>query len=337
MKVLLFLNNISWNAEDRIKEVEKTLTKRLSPIRSSVEISCAHSSWPIKHNGEYIDSEWFLNNFTQGSYDAYGMVIDRKDWKGKETLLGHYIRANKKINFYVIAGEKQKVKRGDGKKYLVLEDTLEHELCGHGMYQDMGAFKKPSLIDKLYVYKFDNTHHFWEKHNLVGLYTDLYKLWAEKEGEIIQDIEKIKQLIKNLIDDTSMNELYERAKSLLGTDVSPQDLVSDSFACAETVSTLINSLNPNFPRVTGTWSLWDLLKVHADQVQVPQAGDIILSVTGTGNGAIRNGHCGVVGEHEIIMSNDSLTGLFKENYTLDSWNNYYGVKGGFPVLFYRLK
>lgn len=140
---------------------------------------------------------------------------------------------------------------------------------------------------------------------------------------------------------TPMSKLYTLATSLIGTDASPKDLAKDGVGCAESVSTIIRKLVPTFPLVTGTWSLWDALRARTDFQSVNpadiQAGDIILCVTGTGNGKVSNGHVGILAEGDGIMSNDSLSGIWKTNFTRKSWNDYFVTKGGYPVHYFRLK
>jgi hypothetical protein len=138
-----------------------------------------------------------------------------------------------------------------------------------------------------------------------------------------------------------MSKLFTTAVALLGKDASPKDIARDGVGCAESVSTIIKSIYPTFPIVTGTWSLWDALRARPNFSPVSpdslQPGDIILCATGTGSGAIPNGHVGILGEGDGIMSNDSRTGLWSVNFTRESWHNYFVTKGGYPVHYFRLK
>jgi hypothetical protein len=124
---------------------------------------------------------------------------------------------------------------------------------------------------------------------------------------------------------------------MIGQDASPKDLAVDGLGCAESLSTILRGIMPTFPVVTGTWSLWDVLRGHADfwEVDTPERGDIILSVTGTGFGVFP-GHTGVVSDDAKVMSNDSADGIWRENYTLESWKDRYELRGGFKTRFFRL-
>ncbi len=60
---------------------------------------------------------------------------------------------------------------------------------------------------------------------------------------------------------------------------------------------------------------------------------MILCITGEGTVPSDHGHTGVVGDFGI-MSNDSATGFFKENYTLSSWASSFSRRG-FPIHVFR--
>ena len=70
-------------------------------------------------------------------------------------------------------------------------------------------------------------------------------------------------------------------------------------------------------------------------VQIPAPGDIILSVTGTGNGNVAHGHVGVVLTSGYVASNSSLNGRWSKNYTVKNWKERYSNYGGFKLVYYR--
>lgn len=128
--------------------------------------------------------------------------------------------------------------------------------------------------------------------------------------------------------------LYKKSELLLGQDVSPKDLVPDEVGCAESVCNVIRRVYPDFPIITGTWTLWDYLQRYHTRVTRPSRGDIIISPTGTSSLRGVQGHVGIYGER--IHSNNSKTGRWDNNYNLTSWRKYYGDKLKFPVYFYQL-
>lgn len=148
-----------------------------------------------------------------------------------------------------------------------------------------------------------------------------------------------------LMNNTSENRerLYETAISCLGTDVTPKDLVPDNVACAETVNAVYaKAFGKSLGGGASTYLMYNSLLKHPDftQVLTPLSGDIVISPTGysrNGGKTVPNGHVGIVGENETIMSNDSPTGLFKANYSIKGWTDRYVIKGGYPMVFFRRK
>lgn len=134
------------------------------------------------------------------------------------------------------------------------------------------------------------------------------------------------------------NEIWKYACSQLGIDASPKDAAPDELGCAESVSTILNHLFPDVPVLISTGGLYTFLKAssHFVLVGTPEAGDIIISPTGFGGyNGINNGHTGILDNNGVIMSNNSATGKFLRNYTIESWVARYKVKGGYPVIYFR--
>lgn len=140
---------------------------------------------------------------------------------------------------------------------------------------------------------------------------------------------------------TPMRKTFlEHCEDALDNDITPDDLVPDPVACAITVSTLINRVDATFPKVAGTWTLYDILEHRKDYARVtdPMPGDIVISPTGLSKSkTMPNGHTGVIMSSKKIASNDSATGKFMENYTMESWTDRYVTKGGYPLFLYRKK
>jgi hypothetical protein len=134
------------------------------------------------------------------------------------------------------------------------------------------------------------------------------------------------------------NKLYYTAQGWLGKDASPSDEAPDEYGCAETVNAIVER---TFGKPIGgdvsTYRMYYAIRDNKKFVEVkkPIRGDIILSPTGYGNGSMNNGHVGIVGLNGVVMSNSSAGGLFLEKYSVLSWKERYGDKGGYPVLFYR--
>lgn len=134
-------------------------------------------------------------------------------------------------------------------------------------------------------------------------------------------------------------KLYTTARGYLGKDASPNDVAPDEYGCAETVNDIYKDAFGQpicLPGILTTQLYYEMLRNPIDfkSVITPEPGDIIISPTGLGNGALKNGHVGIVGIYGIL-SNNSNTGNLSEDYTLEKWNARYKEVGGFPVLFFR--
>lgn len=132
--------------------------------------------------------------------------------------------------------------------------------------------------------------------------------------------------------------LYQAALRRLGTDASPKDLAHDGVGCAESVSNIINDVDPTFPIILGTWTMNEYFKKHPARfrrVTVPMPGTILMYASGTLANAPYPGHVLIFGEGEKLMSNTSATGLFEQNYTLSSARKRWRDKG-FPEFMYQL-
>lgn len=152
----------------------------------------------------------------------------------------------------------------------------------------------------------------------------------------MEKLEKNDELGSTLALGQTMNSLkvYLMAKQCLG-----QNLCEDKMlGCAETVNAVFEAaLGSPVGGGASTFLMYQVLKSSPrfKQVIAPLAGDIIISPTGTGTGGLLNGHVGIVGIYGIL-SNDSYTGLLEEKYTKQTWADYYGKQGGFPILYYRV-
>lgn len=136
--------------------------------------------------------------------------------------------------------------------------------------------------------------------------------------------------------ESDATRLYETAKSCLGQHLTLNHNVPSELGCAEAVSTIFKKVGIAVPSagIASTTELYNWLPHNGfTKVDSGEPGDIIISPTGMGNGAVR-GHVGIIAKYGI-MSNDSSTGLFRENWKLDEWKDWYHGKGALPVVFFR--
>lgn len=149
-------------------------------------------------------------------------------------------------------------------------------------------------------------------------------------------------ITRNLVNNNkftkSREKLHNIALTLLGIDVTPEDYVSDEYACAETVCAVLRASGFDIDTFPFTTDLYNHLLNSRSfiQVQNPLRGDIIISPTGYGNGVIPNGHVGIFTNGSIIMSNNSYNGLFEKNYSIQKWIERYQDRGGYPIYYFRI-
>lgn len=134
-------------------------------------------------------------------------------------------------------------------------------------------------------------------------------------------------------------KIYEIAAQELGKHLTLNQNVPNDLGCAEALSTVLAKAGVQGIPVQGfegTAELYTFLdkSLYFREVDSPLPGDIIISPTGKSTKGSLHGHCGVVAQHGIL-SNDSNTGLWRELFTLASWQQYYVETLGFPVLYYR--
>lgn len=202
-----------------------------------------------------------------------------------------------------------------GKDVYDLQIALE--LLGYGDFVPIGVFGPKTLNA---VIKFQISNNITPVAGYFGpkTRTKMFEILSKKKREVI----------------------YATAISCLGVDVTPDDIVSDEYDCADTVTTIVKRALGAFPEGSiSTYSMYRSLLTSTSFIRVdtPLEGDILISPTGYGNGKLSNGHVSIMGKEGKIMSNSSSTGLFTQNYTLETWRNRYVDIGGYPMMYFRAK
>ena len=138
---------------------------------------------------------------------------------------------------------------------------------------------------------------------------------------------------------TNREKLYLAAVAELGKDASPKDIAEDELACAESVQNIHYKTFGRFicPQTLSTYAMYQAFLMDGiwEQTFTPEPGTIVIAPSGYSSKGAKNGHVGIVSLGNMIMSNSSGTGMWLENYSIDSWKLYYGQKLGFPVLFFN--
>lgn len=144
----------------------------------------------------------------------------------------------------------------------------------------------------------------------------------------------------SLKSEASRFKLYGYALQFLGSDASPKDEAPDEVGCADTASyIIIGALGPVIKHTLSTQDLYQQLSKSKSFVKVTtfSPGCIVISPTAIGKqpGKLTNGHVGIVGENNEILSNSSANGLLTQNYTVDSWVARYRDLGKYPIYVFK--
>lgn len=133
---------------------------------------------------------------------------------------------------------------------------------------------------------------------------------------------------------SNREKLHELALSSIGTDASPDDHAPDEFGCSESLSAIIQALHHDFSsEILSTAQLANTLDddKRFRRTVIPKRGCIIVSP----RTSEINGHCGIWTEGERIISNDSKTGLMKNNYSFASWVKTFKEGRGLRILIWE--
>jgi hypothetical protein len=324
LRTIIYTTNPSRWIEHDFPEITRAIhrTKGVTVHSFTVQTITLPQSVPTystPDGGRYVDWQWIRERFPAGDHNAVCLHISQKE-RDQLGLLhpdpsmrlgGVYSNDRDPVfDFVVIADYSREWVR-----------IFLHELS-HGFAHWTGV---P-----------DRTHEYdYERKDVPAIFrTYSFEVWT-----LWKEALRLTQLLFNrLTMKSNAQKLYDAAVAALGTDASPNDLAPDELGCAETVSSIIRKVLPDFPVITGTATLWERFISDGRFTEVtgtPQAGDIIISPTQPQRPF--PGHTGIfLGEREIA-SNDSRTGTFAQNYVLNTWKGYYGAKGGYPVYIYRLK
>ena len=142
---------------------------------------------------------------------------------------------------------------------------------------------------------------------------------------------------------TDSDKLYYAAIQKLGQEASPKDEAPDEYGCVDSFEEVYKSAFGEYvgkKKTLSTTIMYQTLLIHPkfQRIDNPERGCVIISPTGHSIKANAIGHVGIFSDNcGTILSNDSRSGLWLENFTWRSWNLYYKDKLGLPVyLFKRL-
>lgn len=136
-----------------------------------------------------------------------------------------------------------------------------------------------------------------------------------------------------------LQQLANLAISKLETDFTNDLIVPDEVSCAYALTTVLREFDKEIPVIMGTAALLNFFRKSPKFTQVlePEAGVIVICATGTNTRpkTMPHGHVGIYIDENRIISNDSASGLWKQNYNRETWRKRYYYRGGYPVRLFK--
>lgn len=281
-----------------------------------------------------VDDTWYDTFITSQAtgYDLVMFCVSEEDKKGRVTVFGIDTgkrNGTERLQLFTNENDRAYINSIDQGNTTVL--YICHEIS-HALYS---VFNKE-----------DRTHEFFYKGNPAGILQDfpdqntLKNTLIDLYRQVISLLFQKKMLLENEINEIKKSNrelLYEAAKASLGKAIAPTEI--SELGCAIAVNKIHEkAFGTQIGGDTSTYRLYLALKDSPlfNEVKEPLFGDVVVSPTGFGNGTLPHGHAGYVAKHGIL-SNDSISGLFEQNYTMESWKFKYVTQGGFPMRFFRRK
>lgn len=336
-----------------IRKYERLITKRLHTF-DIIELDNL-IPWS---NGNVEPA--FLKKIAAGIYkkrgvsvDAIQIFINPRDWHNKKIRGRHYnkrrsgyqVSITKHDRLYARTADHEDMHKYDNIVRIYTGTRLE-DVVGVTDWDDDVVHGEDSRFTR---YEHETPYDMIYKHlnkaliirKRTGIISAL-ELLIQNYRELLINMQKRDHVVVVDTPKTTGEKLYDTMLASVGVDASPADLAPDELGCAETVSTIIKKVLPSFRVITGTWTLWDMFRKSSEfmLVDTPEPGDIIISPTGMSSKGSRApfvGHAGFIGKRRKIYSNDSYSGLFEQNYTIDHWTARYQVDGGYPIYYFRAK
>lgn len=340
MKILIIANNCNWRSwQSKIDDLKKWLDQGVGT--KGFEFYLAHTDFKnvpfIPYNDQQqlgIDPTWYNNNVSSKAigYDICLFVLPRSQWLEPNRARGWRTDYDQgPVELHIGCDENETRDAGGWSQFPKQTSAFflltEHEIL-HALYKISGQV--------------DNTHYWWDRGMIEKARDEIVLPKNYFVTSLLRSLVYLKSLLaKAQSMQTKSQRLAELAKSKLETDFTNDNIVPDEVSCAYAVTTILKEFDGVTPIIPGTNQLLTYLETSGlfERIMEPVAGCIVMSATGTNSKPeiIPNGHTGIYLDNNLIMSNDSASGLWKQNYTRESWRNRYYYRGGYPVRLYKYK
>lgn len=169
---------------------------------------------------------------------------------------------------------------------------------------------------------------------------------AQLRATIASLLTKLALLINSRPVSTNGEKIYKAAAASLGKRMTLNEAVPASVGCMEAVSAVLalTGIKDGPQGIAGTaagLAWFEASPYFKEWEGMLEEGDIVMYATGTGNNSIE-GHVLIAGQYGKtyagdwgLMSNESATGLFHEQWSLTRAKAYYEIAGGIPRRVFR--
>lgn len=342
MRILLVSNNCAWSSwSEKIKEAREWFDAGKNT--KGFKFDLKHTNFtniPFSpyNNGEGtpstfgVDPKWYDQNISPlgFGYDIILLVLPRSQWQEPNRARGWRADSDQgPVELQIACDEDETSRAGAWYQFSKRKSAFfllaEHEIL-HALYRISGQK--------------DNTHYWWDLGKIEKARDEIIVPGNTLLLSLQRSVAYLTTLLKTVQSMKTLSQkLADLAKSKLGTDFTNDQVVSDDVSCAFAVTTILRELDPTTPIEYGTGRLLDYFKTSGkfERVFEPSAGVLVISATGTNSrpDVMPHGHVGIYLDNDKIMSNSSEDGLWKQNFTRESWRTRFYYKGGFPVFLFK--
>lgn len=175
MRLALIVKESWKDLPERVGSLEKKLSSLLPVAVDITVVLKDYGAIPADKNGR-IPGSWFKKVAKLDGYDGACVLVslsDRKRYKLKPTLRGHYIRDEDGFLDFWVASDRTTKRKGKPQ----FEETFSHELL-HGLYHNLGFAKTPD--ETRHIAGADGTHYFHNvKGSLDGAFKEISAAWPK--------------------------------------------------------------------------------------------------------------------------------------------------------------
>ncbi|HQB65443.1 MAG TPA: hypothetical protein PK616_06110 [Fibrobacteraceae bacterium] len=344
LKLLVVCNSFSWSSwRSQIESLRKWFLPyvdfTIDTIRTDFQ-DIPFTSFLGDENLLGISPRFYDNHFAPlgAKYDITMVVLPVSMWPAKNKARGW--RAN---NMY-------QGKTGSIELQIAADEHEQYITNNRVWGTTFEMFAKHEILHALYMMtgQEDKVHYWWNQQPTL-ISRCLPSLDFEyKKKKLLPLLEMLVQAYQSLIalmtkPMTPSEHIAKLAREKENTDFTDDTKVEDKVSCAYAVTTILHEHDNRIPIIYGTHELDKYLSTSSlfervlDPIKKMSAGWIWVapSIKNAKGEITQHGHAGIYVSSTESMSNDSIDGLWKKNYTRDEIRKFFGQALGLPIRIYK--